>query len=77
MSDSALQDSTITDSSSNANINLSESNEILLTIPEEFDTFIDKHTHLFLINTKILLKKEKESSEIKRKSLSSEYIKNI
>ena len=60
-------------------MNLSEaSNEILLAILEEFDSFIDDHTHLFLINTKVLLEEEKESFEVKRKtkSLPAEDVKN-
>jgi hypothetical protein len=45
------------------------SDEILLATPEEFDSFVDDHTHLFLINTKILLEEGKESSKAKIKSL--------
>ena len=78
VSDPALRDP-IVESSPNANMNLSEAaNEILLTTPEEFDSFIDDHTQLFLINTKVLLEEEKEPSEAKRKtkSLPAEDVKN-
>ena len=79
VSDPALRDPIVVESSSNANMNLSEAaNEILLATPEEFDSFVDDHTHLFLINTKVLLEEEKEPSEAKRKtkSLPAEDVKN-
>ena len=78
VSNPALYDPIIK-SSPNANMNLSEAaNEILLTTPEEFDSFINDCTHLFLINTKVLLEKRKESSEAKRKtkSLPAKDVKN-
>ena len=53
------------------------SDEILLTTPEEFDAFVDDHTHLFLINTKVLLEEGKESPEAKRKPLPPECDKNV
>jgi len=77
VSDPALRDPTVAKSRQHANMNLSETpNEILLATAEEFDSFVDDHTHLFLINTKILSEEGRELRKAKTKSLPPEDAEN-
>ena len=57
---------TSVNSRANVNMNIAPPDEILLATAEEFDSFIDDSTHLFLINTKVLSEKGKEPNCAKR-----------